>query len=76
VAGRAPRQSNNRQVPAHMHDDFLYALVIAFGGSFLFLLVEKRERNRTMGALLKFLVLAVSSVIIIQRLLSYGNSQF
>jgi hypothetical protein len=59
-----------------MHDDLLYALVIAFGGSFLFLLVDKHEHNRTMGALLKFLVLAVSSVIIMQRLLSYGISQF
>jgi hypothetical protein len=59
-----------------MHDDVLYSLVIAFAGSFLFLLVDRYERNRTMASLLKFLVLFVSSVAILHRLRLFGISLF
>jgi hypothetical protein len=63
------RQSNyNRQVPARMHHDLLYALIISFAGAALFLLVDRYEPNHTMAALLKFLVLAVSSLAIMQRM--------
>jgi hypothetical protein len=48
-----------------MHHDSLYALTISFAGSFLFLLVDKYEPNRTMAGIMKFLVLSVSSVIIV-----------
>jgi hypothetical protein len=64
------------QIPAPMHYDLLYSLIISFAGSFLFLLVERYEPNRTIGGLLKFLVLFVSSVIILQRLRPYGLSLF
>jgi hypothetical protein len=59
-----------------MHDDLLYALIIAFAGSFLFLLVDKYEPNRTMAGLLKFLVLFVSGVIIVHSLRPFGLSLF
>jgi hypothetical protein len=59
-----------------MDYDLLYSLIISFAGSFLFLLVERYEPNRTIGGLLKFLVLFVSSVIILQRLRPYGLSLF
>jgi uncharacterized membrane protein len=50
------------------HQDLLYALIIVFAGSFLFLFVDRYERNHAMAALLKFLVLAVSSLIVMQRM--------
>jgi len=59
-----------------MHRDLLYALIVAFAGSFLFLLVDKHEPNRTMAGLLKFLLLFVSSVIIMRYLRPYGISLF
>jgi hypothetical protein len=59
-----------------MHYDLLYASIISFAGSFLFLLVDRYESNRTMAALLKFLLLFVSSVIIIRILRPYGISLF
>jgi hypothetical protein len=37
---------------------------------------DRYERNHTMAALLKFLVLFVSSIKIMQRLRSYGLSLF
>jgi hypothetical protein len=55
-----------------MHTDLLYALIIAFAGSFLFLLVDRHEPNRTMASLLKFLVLFVSCVAILHRMRPYG----
>jgi hypothetical protein len=62
------RSSYNRQVPARMHHDLLYALIISFAGAALFLLVDRYEPNHTMAALLKFLVLALSSLVIMQRM--------
>jgi hypothetical protein len=59
-----------------MHRDLLYALIVAFAGSFLFLLVDKHEPNRTIASLLKFLVLFVSSVIIMHSLRPFGLSLF
>lgn len=59
-----------------MHYDLLYALIISFAGSFLFLLVDKYEPNGTVAGLLKFLVLFVSSVVILHRLRPYGISLF
>jgi hypothetical protein len=54
----------------------VYSLIISFTGAALFLLVDRYERNHIMAALLKFLVLFVSSIIIMQRLRSYGLSLF
>jgi len=51
-----------------MHYDVLYSLIVSFAGAALFLLVDKYERNHTIAALLKFFVLFVSSIIIMQRL--------
>jgi hypothetical protein len=59
-----------------MHDDMLYSLIIAFAGSFLYLLVDKHEPNRTMAGILKFLVLFVSSVIIVNSFRPFGLSLF
>jgi hypothetical protein len=59
-----------------MDYDLVYSLIISFTGAALFLLVDRYERNHIMAALLKFLVLFVSSMIIMQRLRSYGLSLF
>jgi hypothetical protein len=44
-----------------MFYELIYLAVISVAGANLFLLVDRYERDRTMGALLKFLVLAISS---------------
>ncbi len=54
----------------------VYSLIVSFAGAALFLLVDRYERSHVMAALLKFLVLFVSSVIIMQRLRAYGLSLF
>jgi hypothetical protein len=59
-----------------MHYDLVYSLIIAFTGSSLILLVDRYEPNRTMDALLKFLVVFASSVIIMERLRPYWLSLF
>jgi hypothetical protein len=55
-----------------MDYDLVYSLIVSFAGAALFLLVDRYERSHVMAALLKFLVLFVSSVIIMQRLRAYG----
>jgi hypothetical protein len=55
-----------------MHYDLLYSLIVSFAGSLLFLLVDRYEPNRTMAGLLKFLVLFVSSGIIMHSLRPFG----
>jgi hypothetical protein len=59
-----------------MSFDLVYSLSISFAGATLFLFVDRYERNRTMAGLLKFLVLFVSSVIIMERLRPYWISLF
>jgi hypothetical protein len=59
-----------------MHRDLLYALIVAFVGSFLFLLVDRYEPNRTIGGLLWFLLLFVSGLVIMHKLRPYGLSLF
>jgi hypothetical protein len=59
-----------------MYYDFAYAFFISLAGSILFLLVDKHERNRSVAGLLKFLLLFVSSVVIMHRLRPYGISLF
>jgi hypothetical protein len=51
-----------------MYDDLAYSLAISIAGAALFLFVDRVESNRLMAALLKFLVLFVSSVVIMHRL--------
>jgi hypothetical protein len=66
----------DRQVPAPMDYDLLYSFVVSFTGAILFLFVDRLEPNRTMDALLKFLVLFVSSAIIMQRMRACSLSLF
>ena len=59
-----------------MHTDLLYSFIIALAGGILFVLVDKYERNEPMGRLLKFLLLFVAAVVIMQRLRPYGLALF
>lgn len=69
-------QSYNRRVPAPMDYDLLYSLIIAFAGSALILVVDRYEPNRTLAGVLKFLLVFVSSVIVMERLRPYWLSLF
>jgi hypothetical protein len=69
-------QSYNRRVPASMDYDLLYSLIIAFAGSAQILLVDRCEPNLTMAAVLKFLLIFVSSVMVMERLRAYWISLF
>jgi hypothetical protein len=59
-----------------MDYDLFYSLIISLAGASLFLLVDRYERNRLMAALLKFLLVFVSGVIVIERLHPYWLSLF
>lgn len=59
-----------------MDYDLLYSLIIAFAGSALILLVDRYEPNRTLAGVLKFLLVFVSSVIVMERLRPYWLSLF
>jgi hypothetical protein len=59
-----------------MYNDFVYSFVVSFTGAILFLLVDKHEPNRIAARLLKFLLLFVSSVVVMHRLRPYGVSLF
>ena len=69
-------QHPNRQAAARMYRDFAYSLFISFAGAILFLLVDRLEHNGPVASFLKFLILFVSSVVIIHRLRPYGLSLF
>jgi hypothetical protein len=56
--------------------DLVYSLVISLIGAILFLFVDRLESNRALATLLKFLVLFVSGIIIMQRLRPYWISLF
>jgi hypothetical protein len=60
----------------HMDYDLVYSFVIGVTGAILFLFVDRLEPNRAVSSLLKFLVLFVSSIIIMQKLRSNGLSLF
>jgi hypothetical protein len=53
-----------------MFYDAVYSSAIAIAGAIIFLFVDRLEPNRAVAHLLKFLVLFVSSIIIMQRLSS------
>jgi hypothetical protein len=59
-----------------MYYDFAYSLIISFAGAVLFLIVDRNEPNRTVAGLLKFLVLFVSSVVVMHKMRPYGLSLF
>jgi hypothetical protein len=59
-----------------MNYDLVYSFIVSFTGAILFLFVDRLEPSRTMAGLLKFLVLFVSSVIVMQRMRAYGLSLF
>jgi hypothetical protein len=59
-----------------MDYDLVYSFVIGVTGAILFLFVDRLEPNRAVSSLLKFLVLFVSSIIIMQKLRSNGLSLF
>ena len=65
-------QHPNRQAAARMYRDFAYSLFISFAGAILFLLVDRLEHNGPVASSLKFLILFVSSVVIMHRLRPYG----
>jgi hypothetical protein len=59
-----------------MFFDFAYSFAISIAGAILFLLVDRYERNHIWGATLKFWVVFVSSVIVMERLGPYWLSLF
>jgi hypothetical protein len=59
-----------------MYSDVIYSFAIGFVGAILFLLVDKHEPDGPMARLLKFLILFVASVAILQKLQPYGLALF
>jgi hypothetical protein len=55
-----------------MYSDVIYVFGFGLGGAILFLLVDKYEKNAIAGSLLKFSVLAVSGLAILQKLLGFN----
>jgi hypothetical protein len=54
----------------------LYSFTIGFVGAILFLLVDKYEPEGALARLLKFLILFVAGVAILQKLQPYGLGLF
>jgi hypothetical protein len=59
-----------------MYDDLVYSFAVSFAGATLFLFVDRLEPNRPLAALLKFVVVFVSGVVIMHRLRPYWLSLF
>jgi hypothetical protein len=59
-----------------MHDDLAHSFAVSIAGATLFLFVDRLEPNRPLAALLKFLVVFVSGVVIMHRLRPYELSLF
>jgi hypothetical protein len=60
----------------HIYSDVLYSFTIGFVGAILFLLVDKYEPEGVLARLLKFLILFVAGVAILQKLQPYGLALF
>jgi hypothetical protein len=54
-----------------MFFDFVYSVAISIAGAILFLLADRYEHSHIMAATLKFWVVFVSSVIVMERLGPY-----
>jgi hypothetical protein len=59
-----------------MYSNVLYSFTIGFVGAILFLLVDKYEPEGVLARLLKFLILFVAGVAILQKLQPYGLGLF
>jgi hypothetical protein len=59
-----------------MYSNVLYSFTIGFVGAILFLLVDKYEPEGALARLLKFLILFVAGVAILQKLQPYGLGLF
>jgi len=58
------------------YSDMIYSFGIGFGGAILFLLIDKYEKNKIVGNLLKFPVLAISGLAILHKLQLFGFALF
>lgn len=59
-----------------MNSALFYSFTVGFAGAALFLFVDRYERDVTVAALLKFLVLFVGSLAILHKLKPFGLAIF